>query len=81
MNATFYETDASLKIHGLLPQIDLIKKKEIMSSIFTGIGIKTIDGVRIIEDSDGVFNLRSSKCDVHFPNNDMYDTLSTRCKS
>ena len=34
-----------------------------------------------IEDSDGVFNVRSSKCDVHFPNNDMYDTLSPRCKS
>ena len=81
MNATFYETDASLKINGLLPQNDLIKKKEIMSSIFTGIGIKTIDGVSIIEDSDGVFNVRSSKCDVHFPNNDMYDTLSPRCKS
>ena len=60
MNATFYETDSSLKVHGLLPQNDLIKKKEIMSSIFTGIGIKTIDGVSIIEDSDGVFNLRSS---------------------
>ena len=65
----------------MLPQNDLIKKKEIMSTIFMGIGINTIDGVSIIEDSDGVFNLRSSKCDVHFPNNDMYDKLSPRYKS
>ena len=50
MNATFYETDASLKINGLLPQNDLIMKKETMSSIFTGIGIKPIDRVNIIED-------------------------------
>ena len=78
MNATFYETDASLKIYGLLPQNDLIKKKEIMSSIFTGIGIKTIDGVSIIEDSDSIVNLRSSKCDVPFSNNDIYDTLSLK---
>ena len=76
MNSNCYETDASLKINGLLPQNDLIKKKEIMSSIFTGIGIKTIDGVSIIENSDDVFNLRSSKCDIHFSNNDIYDTLS-----
>ena len=81
LNATFYETDASLKTNGLLHQNYLIKKKEIMSSIFTGIGIKTIDGVSIIEDSDGIFNLRSSKCDVHFSNNDIYDTLIPRCKS
>ena len=70
MNANVYETDASLKINGLLPQNNLIKKKEIMSSIYTGIGIKTIDGENITEDSDGVFNLRSLKCDVHFSNND-----------
>ena len=57
--AFFYEYDAVLKINDLLPQNDLIKKKKIMSSIFTGIGIKTIDGKSIIEDSDGVFNLRS----------------------
>ena len=44
MNATFSETDASLKIHGLLPQNGLIKKKEIMSSIFTGVGIKLLMG-------------------------------------
>ena len=43
MNATFYDTGASLKIHGLLPQNDLIKKMEIISSIFTEIGIKTIE--------------------------------------
>ena len=81
MSATCYETDASLKINGLLPQNDSMKKREIMSSIFKGIVIKTIDGVSIIEDSDGVFTLRSTKCDVHFPNNDLYDTLSPRCKS
>ena len=52
-----------------------------MSSIFTGVGIKTTDGVNIIEDCDGEFNLRSSKCDVHFSNNDTYDSLSSRCKS
>ena len=52
-----------------------------MSSIFTGVGIKTTDGVNIIEDCDGEFNLRSSKCDVHFSNNDTYDSLSPRCKS
>ena len=52
-----------------------------MSSMFTGIGIKTIDGVNIIEDTDGVFNLRTSKYDVHFSNNDIYDTLNPRYKS
>ena len=35
----------------------------------------------MIEDSDGVFNLRSSKCDVYFSNNDIYTTLSPSCKS
>ena len=35
----------------------------------------------MIEDSDGVFNLRSSKCDVYFSNNDIYATLSPSCKS
>ena len=40
-----------------------------MSSMFTGIGIKTIDGVNIIEDTDGGSN------------NDIYDTLSPRYKS
>ena len=81
MNATFYETDASLKVNGLLPQNDLIKKKEIMSSMFTGIVIKTIDGVSIIEDTGGVLNLRTSTYDVHFSNKDIYDTLSPRYKS
>ena len=51
-----------------------------MSSIFTGVGIKTTDGVNIIEDCDGEFNLKSSKCDAHFSNNDIYDSLSPRCK-
>ena len=81
MNATFYETDTSLKINNLLPKNDLIKKKKIMSSIFTGIVIKTIDWVSIIEGSDGVFNLRSSKCDLCFSYNNIYDTLIPRCKS
>ena len=79
--ASLYEYDATLKINGLLPQNDSIKKREIMSSIFTGVGIKTTDGVNIIEDCDGEFNLRSSECDVHFSNNDIYDSLSLRCKS
>ena len=79
--ASFYEYDASLKTNDLLPQNDSIKKREIMSSIFTGVGIKTTDGVNIIEDCDGEFNLRSSKCDVHFSNNDTHDSLSPRCKS
>ena len=79
--ASFYEYDASLKTNDLLPQNDSMKKREIMSSIFTGVGIKTTDGVNIIEDCNGEFNLRSSKCDVHFSNNDTYDSLSPRCKS
>ena len=44
MNATFYETDASLKINGLLPQNDLIQKKEIMSSIFQKLVSKPLIG-------------------------------------
>ena len=54
---------------------------EIISTIFTEIGIKTIDGINIIEDSDGVLNLRSLKCYVYFSNNNTYDTLRSRCKS
>ena len=52
-----------------------------MSSICTGVGIKTTDEVNNIEDCDGEFNLRSSKCDIKFSNNDTYDSLSSRCKS
>ena len=78
--ASFYEYDASLKTNDLLPQNNSMKRREIMSSIFTGVGIKTTDGVNIIEDCDGEFNLKSSKCDVHFSNNDIYDSLSPRCK-
>ena len=76
--ASFYGYDAILKINDLLPQNNSIKKREIMSSIFTGVGIKTTDGVNIIEDCYGKFNLRSSKCDVHFSNNDTYDSLKLR---
>ena len=54
----FFFNDASLKTNDLLPQNDSIKKREIMSSIFTGVGVKITDWVRIIEDSDGVFNVR-----------------------
>ena len=78
--ASFYEHDAILNINDLLPQNDSIKKREIMSSIFTGVSINTTDWVNIIEDCDGEFNLKSSKCDAHFSNNDIYDSLSPRCK-
>ena len=79
--ASSYEYDATFKINDLLPQNDSIKKREFMSSIFTGVGIKTTDGINIIEDYDDEFNLRSLKCDVHFSNNDTYDSLSPRFKS
>ena len=56
-----YETDATLKINCMLQlHDDSIKKMEIMSSIFTGICIKTINGINIIEVSEDIFNLRSS---------------------
>ena len=57
--ASFYEYDEIIKINNLLPQNDSIKKREFMSSIFTGVGIKTTDEENIIEDCDGEFNLRS----------------------
>ena len=67
LTASFYENDATLKINGMIQsQNSSIKKIEIMSLIFTGIGIQTINGINIIEDSDDVFNLSSSKCDGHF---------------
>ena len=65
--ASIYKNDATLKINGMIQsQNSSIKKMEIMSLIFTGIGIQTINGINIIEDGDGVFNLSSSKCDGHF---------------
>ena len=54
---------------------------EIMSSIFTGICIKTINGINIIEVSEDIFNLRSSNWDVNFSNNDTYNTLRSLCKA
>ena len=56
--ASFHESDATLKINGLLPQNDSIKKREIMSSFFTGVDIKNTDGVNIIEGCDGKFCFR-----------------------
>ena len=79
--ACFYETDAALKINATLQSHnDSMKKMEVMSSIFTGIGIKTIDRIHSIEVSDDNYNQRSSSCDVHFSNNGSYDTLSSLCK-
>ena len=56
-----YDTNVTLKINFMLQSHDdSIKKMEIMSSIFIGICIKTINGINIIEVSEDIFNLRSS---------------------
>ena len=46
-----------------------------MKSIFSGTGIMTDDGVKIISRGGNNFNLRSSKCEMSFVSNDRL-----RCK-
>ena len=46
-----------------------------MKSIFSGTGIITNDGIKIISRGGNNFNLRSSKCEMPFVSN-----VSSRCK-
>lgn len=54
---------------------DLLIKKEIMTSIFSGTSIKIINGINVIQVNDDTSILRLLNCDVAFSNNDTYDTL------
>ena len=54
---------------------DLLIKKEIMTSIFSGTSIKIINGINVIQVNDDTSILRLLNCNVAFSNNDTYDTL------
>ena len=54
---------------------DLLIKKDIMTSILSGISIKIINGINVIQVNDDTSILSSLNCNVSFSNNDTYDTL------
>ena len=54
---------------------ELFMMDDTMKSIFSGTGIITNDGVKIISRGGNNFNLRSSKCEMSFVSN-----VSSRCK-